>query len=54
MENIFGRLAKKITKKVEKEERGKDPLIAYRITGLNKLSEIKPEVMAELIRRARG
>ena len=39
MDNIFKRLAKKITKKVEKEERGRDPLASYRITGLNKLAK---------------
>lgn len=39
MDNIFGRLAKKITKKVQKEEMGKDPLAAFRITGIHKNSQ---------------
>lgn len=70
MDNIFGRLARKITKEVQKEEMGKDPLAAFRITGIHKnseedkpprrdfarpeMSDIKVATKIELIRRARG
>lgn len=44
MDNIFASFAKKVTKKVEEEERGMDPLAQYRITGINKLSKARPEM----------